>query len=174
MKRSELQHILRAASRIVEDDEPLVLGSQAILGSHDEDSLPDDAVASIEADITYVDDPENTKSDRVDFELGEDSRFHETFGYYAQGVNVAVAVLPAGWQERLVALVDPESGAQGRCIEPHDLAISKLAAGRGKDHEFVSALIEAQLLDVGLLRERARYLETTAITNRVMAWLSRF
>jgi hypothetical protein len=32
---------------------------------------------------------------------------HETFGYYAQGVSVTTAVLPAGWRERLVMFRTP-------------------------------------------------------------------
>jgi hypothetical protein len=28
------------------------------------------------------------------------------------------------------------------CLEPHDLAAAKLAAGREKDYEFVTALLE--------------------------------
>jgi hypothetical protein len=32
MKRSELEHVIRAAATIAEDDEIVVIGSQAILG----------------------------------------------------------------------------------------------------------------------------------------------
>ena len=31
--------------------------------------------------------------------------FHDTFGYYAQGVVESTAQLPAGWQERLVPIL---------------------------------------------------------------------
>ena len=34
--------------------------------------------------------------------MGEDSQFHATFGYYDQGVDVATAVLTAGWRDRVV------------------------------------------------------------------------
>jgi hypothetical protein len=73
MKRSELEHILRAAATIASDFDVLVLGSQSILGSFTEDELPDKAHASIEADVTFFDDYENDKSDLVDMHLGEDS-----------------------------------------------------------------------------------------------------
>ncbi|KGN32187.1 hypothetical protein N802_11050 [Knoellia sinensis KCTC 19936] len=43
MKRDQLAHILRAAARIANDDEVIVIGSQAILGSFDEDDLPEPA-----------------------------------------------------------------------------------------------------------------------------------
>lgn len=43
MTREELTHLLRAASTIAGDGEILVVGSQAILASFDEDELPDEA-----------------------------------------------------------------------------------------------------------------------------------
>lgn len=61
MNREQLAHILRAAARIAGDDEVIVIGSQAILGSFDEDELPSPAHASIEADIFFDDDPGLTK-----------------------------------------------------------------------------------------------------------------
>ena len=102
MTRDQLEHILRAASTIVGDPDVLVLGSQSILGSYSEDELPERAHASIEADVTFFDDYDNEKSDLVDMHIGEDSHFHATHGYYAQGVNVEVATLPGGWQDRVV------------------------------------------------------------------------
>jgi hypothetical protein len=40
------------------------------------------------------------------------------------------------------------------CLEPHDLASAKLAAGREKDYEFVTALLDAGLIDIDVLTER--------------------
>lgn len=39
MNREQLADVLRAASQLV-DDRPLVMGSQAILGTYEEDVLP--------------------------------------------------------------------------------------------------------------------------------------
>ncbi|HET7798861.1 MAG TPA: hypothetical protein VFL38_00480, partial [Humibacillus xanthopallidus] len=74
-------------------------GSQSILGTYSEDELPDEAQASIEVDVTFFDDMDNAKSDRVDAFMGEDSQFHATFGYYAQGVDLTTATPPAGWRK---------------------------------------------------------------------------
>ena len=54
MKRTELEHILRAASRISGDRDVVVIGSQSILGTYSEDELPEAAHASIEADIAFL------------------------------------------------------------------------------------------------------------------------
>ena len=62
---------------------------------------------------------------------------HESFGIYGQGVALSTAVLPSGWQDRLVAFVDPAADpSDARCLDPHDLVVSKLVAGREKDHDF--------------------------------------
>jgi hypothetical protein len=63
-------------------------------------------------DVAFFEDPEDRKADQVDGAIGELSPFHETFGYYAQGVSVATAVLPDGWRDRLVR-VDTPSSAPG-------------------------------------------------------------
>lgn len=45
-------------------------------------------------------------------------------------------------------------GATGWCLEPHDLAVSKLAAGREKDRHFVAVMLRARLIDAATLRAR--------------------
>ena len=57
MNREQLAHILRAASPIVDDPNILVIGSQSVLASFDEQELPDAATASMEVDLAYFDDP---------------------------------------------------------------------------------------------------------------------
>ncbi len=81
MTRDQLAYILRAAARISEEPDIVVIGSQSLLGSYAEDELPARAVASMEADLAFFGDDENAKSDQVDGRIGEQSQFHETFGY---------------------------------------------------------------------------------------------
>jgi hypothetical protein len=173
MRRDELAHILRAASRIVGEQDIVVIGSQSILGTFPEDQLPDQAVASVEADLAFLDDPDNTKSDEIDGAIGEDSQFHATFGIYGQGVSVSTATLPAGWRDRIVVFDTAETEpGRGLCLEPHDLVVSKLLAGREKDFEFASALLHAGLVDAAILKQRAELLETLpAVRRRVVEWV---
>jgi hypothetical protein len=169
MKREELSHLLRAASKIVNDADILVIGSQSILGSHHEDELPDRALLSIEADIAFLhDDAEGSKALRVDGVLGELSSFHQMNSYYAQGVSVSTAILPAGWQKRVVQFdMRAAEPAKAVCLDPHDLVISKLMAYREKDTDFAMALIEARLIDVDVLRERIKDVpEANAVARR--------
>jgi hypothetical protein len=60
------------------------------LGSFADDDLPFEATSSMEADVAFFDDPADAKADQVDGAIGELSTFHETFGYYAQGVSVTL------------------------------------------------------------------------------------
>jgi hypothetical protein len=173
VKKSELAHILRAACSITGDPHILVIGSQSILGSFSEEELPSDATRSIEADIAFLDDSDESKSDLVDGGIGEESKFHETFGVYGQGVGLSTAVLPTGWQDRLVAFDDPEAlPSEALCLDPHDLVVSKLVAGREKDFGFARALLEVGLVRADVLRARAELLPgIPASRRRVVDWL---
>jgi hypothetical protein len=95
------------------------------------------------------------RADLVDGSIGEGSPFHETFGYYAQGVDETTAVLPRGWRDRLIVLRDQSTrGATGLCLEVHDLVVSKCVAGRDKDRRFAAAAARHGLVNRATLLER--------------------
>ncbi|MCU0758546.1 MAG: hypothetical protein MUF07_04995 [Steroidobacteraceae bacterium] len=153
MTRSELEHVLRAAGAIADDDEIVVVGSQSILGQFPD--APAALLASMEADVYPRSDPQ--RSELIDGAIGEGSLFHERFGYYAQGVDDRTATLPHGWQDRLVRVKNVNTGGvAGLCLEVHDLAISKYVAGRPKDVEFTRLLAQHGLTHRGTLLERLR------------------
>ena len=138
MNRTQLEHIIRAASRISDDREIVVIGSQAVHAQ--EMRLPPIAYVSEEADVYLRNYPE--RADDIDFAIGELSSFHETYGYYAHGVSPTTAILSAGWEQRLIRLSNPNTdGATGFCLDVHDLVLSKYAAGREKDVAFNQALV---------------------------------
>lgn len=142
MRRDQLEHILRAAASITGQREFIVVGSQAILGQFPE--APDDLLVSMEADVFCPASPEAT--DLVDGTIGELSPFQQTFGYYAHGVGPETAILPSGWERRLVRVATENTGdGVGLCLEVHDLLVSKLAAGRAKDLAFVAAALRHHL-----------------------------
>jgi hypothetical protein len=87
--------------------------------------------------------------------IGEGSRFHELFGYYAQGVGPETATLPRGWEGRLIPVKNANTnGIEGLCLEVHDLAISKYVAGREKDIEFTRDLARHGMTRKKLLIDR--------------------
>lgn len=143
MKRSELEHVLRAAGAITGVSTWVVIGSQAILGALPD--APSDLLVSQDADLFAPDD--ESASDLVDGSIGESSLFHESFGYYGHGVGAETAVLPRRWRERAVVVESPSTGGvTGICPSPADLAISKVVAWREKDQEFVKALVRHRIV----------------------------
>ena len=87
MTRAQLEHIIRAAGDIASDDEIVIIGSQSILGQFPD--APAALLVSAEADVYPKNHPE--RSDLVDGSIGEGSPFHDTYGYYAQGVGEETA-----------------------------------------------------------------------------------
>jgi hypothetical protein len=161
MTRSELEHIIRAAGAIAGDREIVVIGSQALLGQYPD--APAALLVSMEADIFPLNHPE--RADRIEGAIGEGSRFHDEFGYYAQAVGEATATLPSGWRKRLVPVHNPNTGGvTGLCLEVHDLAISKYVAGREKDLSFTAELARQDMTSKRVLLERAK---ATTLSPRV-------
>jgi len=78
VKRADLEHLIRAASTIADDDELVIVGSQAVLAQFPD--APEEMLRSDEADIYPKNKPE--RWDLIDGAIGELSAFHETFGYY--------------------------------------------------------------------------------------------
>lgn len=149
MRRSELEHVIRAAGAIAETDELIVIGSQAILASAE--NPPPELTVSMEVDLYPI--PDTSKADLIDGSIGEESPFHETFGYYAHGIGPETAVVPSGWRDRLVLLSGRATcGVKGYCLHPIDIAVSKLAAGREKDLRYVAALVNSGLVESDRVR----------------------
>jgi hypothetical protein len=150
MKKEDLEHILRAASAITKQTRFIVIGSQSIVAF-----IPDPPGVlgySTEADIYPLDAPE--LAELIDGSIGEGSPFHNTFGYYAQGVGPETAVLPKGWEHRLTAVRDPITLADGFCLDPTDMAASKIIAWREKDKKFLVALLRQGIIQLSTLTER--------------------
>lgn len=154
MTRAQLEHVIRAAATIAGDGEIVVVGSQAILGRYPD--APAELLVSADADLYPRNHPE--RSDLIDGSIGELSPFHETYGYYAQGPGPRTAVLPEGWEGRLVPVRTP--AGTGLCLEPHDLVVAKYVAGREKDGAYVRAAARHGLVKSETVLER---LERTPI-----------
>jgi hypothetical protein len=138
MTREELEHIIRASADITDQYEFIIVGSQSMLGL-----VPNpEAVftVSMEADIYPMKAPE--LADKIDGAIGEGSRFHETYGYYAQGVGPQTAILPREWQTRVCRVQNANTNDRvGYCLDLADLFLSKAVAGRDKDRVFCMALL---------------------------------
>lgn len=155
MKRKQLEHLLRASGGILDETQFIVIGSQSILGKFAHP--PEELLWSMEADLIAKNKPGQTDALNA---IGELSVFHDRYGYYVDPVAENTAVLPTGWKGRLVNLSSPNTGGvTGLCLDPHDLFISKIAANRPKDIEFVKVMVEHNMV------ERSRLLEFAAIVT---------
>ncbi|REJ73538.1 MAG: hypothetical protein DWQ36_07050 [Acidobacteria bacterium] len=153
MTREQFEHAIRAAGAILGSNEVLVIGSQALHASVATE-FPESALRSVEVDLAVLGD-DGSKADLIDGSIGEASMFHETFGYYAQGVTEQTAILPPGWRDRLVRFESPATqGVVALCLEPHDLWLAKAVANREKDIEFCCALLEGGIVQESDLLRR--------------------
>lgn len=147
MTEEQLEHLIRASGAILGDNEVLVIGSQSIIpwlrkwAGKPPRQWPGVFTLSTEADIIPIDNDE-AKSDLIDGTLGEESYFHATHGYYAQGVSMETAKAPEGWQSRCYPMKSENTNRiVGHCMHPADLFIAKTLAGRPKDGPFLDAMI---------------------------------
>jgi len=152
MRRKDFEHIIRAAVELV-NDELIVVGSQAILGSVE--APPSELVRSLEVDLFPKSDP--SRAIEIDGTLGDGSQFQATYGVYAQGVGPETINAPAGWEGRLVKFSIPrfrrkDGTAVAWCLSVDDLLLAKLAAGRPHDMTFVEAALRAELSDAATLQ----------------------
>jgi hypothetical protein len=148
----QLEHVIRAAAEIADDRAIVAIESQSILGQFPD--APKDLLISVAADVYPQTHPDRT--DLIDGSIGELSPFHEAFGYYAHGIGPETAVLPRGWESRLVKVEPSGARAIGPCLEVHDLVLSKYVAGREKDREFVRGVIRHGLARRETLLDRVR------------------
>ena len=60
----------------------------------------------------------------------------------------------------------------GWCLDKEDLCVAKLCAFREKDRSFVAALLEARLVNAGVIHERLPSVEEDAgRADRAVTWL---
>lgn len=167
MYRSQLQHLIHEIGRRFDLTDFHVIGSAAILAA-----LPDppegELTATRDVDVVPPDDDEQL-ADRISFVLGEASDFDLEHGYYAQGVTSRTATYaPVDWKARAIPV---RVGAYtGWCMEPHDLVLSKLGAGRDKDLDFSRSAVKLGLVRPQELRERLAGVVCSDDHRRRITW----
>ncbi len=183
MRRDQLEHAIRAACQIIDRSEVIIVGSQSILGTYDEDTLPTTATMSLEVDVLPIAETNEETArlaDAVEGVAGEFSPFEDLHGFSIDGVDLETSALPEGWRGRLVAVRNANTAAPGGqpvftgwCLDKEDLCVAKLCAFREKDLEFVGALVKAGLVDRATISGRlptipARY---RSAVERAAAWI---
>ena len=172
MNREDLEHVIRASGDITRHYEFVIVGSQSILGAvpHPEAVFR----MSAEADIYPLHSPD--LAEKIEGAIGEGSHFHDTNGYYAQGVGPETAILPTGWFKRVHRLQNANTNSfVGYCLDPLDLFLSKAVAGRDKDRVFCCALIQHGYVTLPALLELLTDMPLSAderkqLRSRIVSW----
>ena len=158
---------MRAVATVFKTDKVFIIGSQSILLAWP--NAPSLMRTSPEIDLY----PENAKdweaeekrkhpdespeaSEQIDALFGSGSQFHQTHGFYIDGVDENTAKLPTGWRARAVTRQIDVGGRAVIAIAPcpEDLIVSKLARLDDKDKAFIEAYYAERPLDVGVIEER--------------------
>jgi len=157
---SQLKIILQAAREVASESEFYVIGSAAVLNVFNSPQHPF-LMRSNEADLISMSGDADI-ADKLSVMMGELSPFHANHDVYADGVTFDAPVFaPEGWRDRAVRVYFEDIGVAARFMELHDLALSKLGAGRPKDLEFCRALAGTGYLDIEVLAERLALVKCT-------------
>lgn len=168
MKRTELEHVLRASAAITNDASFVVAGSQAVLLPCPD--APADLLLSNEVDLCPAVHPE--KADLIDGAIGRLSLCHDTFGYCVDGVVPPTATMPADWMKFSTLCCIGEITVVAPDL--HDLAVSKCVAARDQDAQRARALLRHRM--IGPLRREARLRSLDAAgpsIEKLVAWAPR-
>jgi hypothetical protein len=151
MQREQIRIALQEAVKLGPYKEFVIAGSLSVLGLKE---VPPEMM-SISIDIDFFPLRDQTQVQNIRAELGEDSEFHESHGYYLDPVSASILVLPAGWMERTVL---HEFG--DLCVyflDVNDTAISKYVRSAENDFRWIDAGIEAGILDLEKIDARAQF-----------------
>jgi hypothetical protein len=133
VQRGQFEQLVLRAAAVADRRELIIFGSQSVHAVTRQP--PAEVLVSVECDLWLRDEPAD--AERIVAELGKDSAFARTTGVYVDPLPPDLPMTPKGWEQRLVACTVGDVTA--RCLEIHDLIVTKLGAGRLKDYEFIAA-----------------------------------
>ena len=162
MTRFRLMDLLRRAANLSAGQRLILAGSQAFYAARP--SAPDLVERSEEADLLLVG-VERSLFLRLEEALGMESAYLRETGVFAHPVGLGTITLVRGWEERLVPFGRDEGLPNVWALEIHDLAASKLMAGRDKDFEFLRALLDHGLCDFPTLLARMEAFRASHFAN---------
>lgn len=156
MRKSDLFELIAAIKFLAPDETPIIVGSQAV---HLVTNFPPEIVQqSIECDFLIAGGKSEIRA-VINKKLGVFSQFQIEHGFYADALGLATVILPEGWKERLQNLEDESGNVIAKVAEIHDIAVSKLIAGREKDFVFLKELFLRECIFIEIFLERAELIK---------------
>ena len=155
MNIGSINHILRSAAAITRHRTFVIVGSAAVIAGLRE-NIPLGMTQTAEVDIYAFEAPNVEElSVLIDGSIGQDSQFHSTFGYYADGVSPETSKMPSDWLGRATRYESPESpGVLALVPEENDIALAKLVAWREKDIHWLKDGVAAEVLSLEKMSTR--------------------
>jgi hypothetical protein len=181
----DLERAVRAIATEFQTDTIFIIGSQSILlawpdaptvlrTSPEIDAFPENARLweMQEKDKHPNEFPE--ASEHIDALFGSGSLFHQTHGFYIDGVDENTATLPAGWRTRAVVRrieVDKRI-VTAIAPSPEDLIVSKLARLDEKDRLFIETYHSARPLNPNVIEQLIRLTDLeTPVADRARVYI---
>ena len=133
MRKSQLFELIKAINILAPEEIPTIVGSQAVHAAGR--MTPEIVQQSIECDFLLTGGKSETRI-AINKKLGVFSQYQIENGFYADALGLATVILPTGWREKLQSFEDESGNVIAKVAEIHDIAVSKLIAGREKDFVF--------------------------------------
>ncbi|HLH93100.1 MAG TPA: DUF6036 family nucleotidyltransferase [Xanthobacteraceae bacterium] len=189
----DVERTVRAIATEFDTDTVVIIGSQAILlgwpdpppvlrHSPEIDAFPGCTTIWEAREKARFPDETPDASEHINALFGDGSQFHETHGFYIDGVDKNTAVLPKDWRTRaIVRRIEVDKLETGKVVKrmvtaiapsPEDVIVAKLARLEEKDRSFVQAFHSARPLDAGLIEARIRSTKMDpAVAERAIAYV---
>lgn len=148
LKRLHLELAIAAAARACDDMAVYVTGRLSILGKYP--GVSDELLEGDEFELSPR--SKHDAAGEIAGVLGLQSGFRQMHGCGARAADPNEAVLPEGWQFRLIEVrTEATGGASGWCLDPNDLAVSEIWGAGDATADFVRGLLEHDLIDPDLM-----------------------
>lgn len=150
MRFETLKHLASAVSAMAPNVKIIVFGSTSALCTHPDLPVVSDCYTNT-LDADFIFEPwDSLTGQMLDDALGKESIFFERYKYYADINRPAIfANFPPDFRDRLVPL---DGCPNVWALDPHDMAVAKLWAGREKDLRLLSILLAMDRLDEAKVR----------------------
>jgi hypothetical protein len=163
----DIERAVRAIAREFNTDRVFIIGSQAIQlswpnapasmkRSPEIDAYPANA-RKWEAEARERDPGLGAEaSEHIHTLFGEGSQFHETHGFFIDGVDEYTAKLPKDWLRRAAVRYFDVDGRRVKAVAPQplDVIVAKLARLDERDKDFIAAFHAARPIDPELIEKR--------------------
>jgi hypothetical protein len=162
----DLHRAVRSLAVHFDTDVVVIVGSQSVLLEWPDAPVLMRTSGEIDAYPGNIRDweaknPGDLASEEINVLFGWGSQFHDTFGFYIDGVDETTAKLPPDWQARAIMIDVDAHGKRVTALAPcpEDMVCAKLNRLVDKDRAYIEARHRARPLDFGVIRERFRQTE---------------